>query len=914
MTRARYFRLAVSLALALVVVGLGGLSVFRKVQSFQPLGFEDILNDAGVAVGQVQDARTGLRSGDQILVVNGVPVETRDQLERMLRERPESDLVVQRGDALLPSLQYQRPPLNPDIPYLLLSLIGAIYLAIGLYTLLRHAGAQSFLFYLWCLCSAAVYLLTLLPLVDVAAKAVFLADEAVRLLLPALTVHLFLTFPSPAQVSQRVRRLIPFLYLPGAALLTLQLDLMLAPTAARMQLLDRVGLVHFAVMSIVALSVLAWRFRRDAGWEQHRQMQWMVYGVAAGYVPFLLLYMAPQVLGLSLPELLTSLAVLPLAAVPVTFAYAILRYKLWDIEVIVRDTISWTMTLLLGIIGFSLVNLGISRGVSEELALARNVLMFISGLGIAGLLVPTRSVITSALERLQYRDTFGKRRALSGFGRELLHERDLGRICGSLLQRVEESVALEKANLYLVQGGELSAFHLEPEMPERLPADLLGEETWTRDVHQLSGVAMPGGDLPLPTRVFVAGYRYVFPLTVRGRSLGLLLTSYRQDHTPLNSEDAELIRQLLNQAALAIENAQLVGQLQLQLEEVQRLQRYTEGIFESSPAGIAVVDGERRLLSVNAAFATIAGMGRAELVGRSLESVLPVRPLPAPGEGPVDVSWCDADGRERYLQLSLATFERGWRQGLYVLVVHDVSERVAMENALREKDRLAALGMLAAGVAHEVNTPITGISSYAQMLLEETAPSDPHYDILKKVERQTFRAARIVNNLLEFARRRQNEPKPVDLAPLISESLDLLGDRIGKRRIALDWTPPEEKIQVVGCDGELQQVFTNLILNAIDAMNEGGGRLELSLEADSSKVRAYVQDSGPGIPPEKLEMIFQPFYSTKLNRGGTGLGLSISYDIVRRHGGDLRVVSQPGEGACFILELPRYAPATAATA
>ncbi|HEV2844805.1 MAG TPA: ATP-binding protein, partial [Thermoanaerobaculia bacterium] len=473
---------------------------------------------------------------------------------------------------------------------------------------------------------------------------------------------------------------------------------------------------------------------------------------------------------------------------------------------------------------------------------------------------------------------------------------------------------LEKTNLYLVQGGELSAFHLEPDLPERLPLDLLGEETWTRDVHQVSGVAMPAGELPLPTRLFVAGYRYAFPLTVRGRNLGLVLTSFRQDHTPLNSEDSELIRHLLNQAALAIENAQLLGQLQIQLEEVQRLQRYTEGIFESSPAGIAVLDGERRLLSVNAAFAEIAGKGRAELVGRGLESVLPVQPLPAPGEGPVDVSWCDAGGRERYLQVSLANFERGWRQGLYVLVIHDVSERVAMENALREKDRLAALGMLAAGVAHEVNTPITGISSYAQMLLDETSQSDPHYAILKKVERQTFRAARIVNNLLEFARQRQNEPKPVEVAPLLTECLDLLSDRIGKRRIALEWAPPEEKAQVVGCDGELQQVFTNLILNAVDAMGEAGGRLALGLEADASTVRVRVQDSGPGIPPEKLEMIFQPFYSTKLNQGGTGLGLSISYEIVRRHGGDLKVVSRPGEGACFVVELPRYAPAAAATA
>jgi hypothetical protein len=249
-----------------------------------------------------------------------------------------------------------------------------------------------------------------------------------------------------------------------------------------------------------------------------------------------------------------------------------------------------------------------------------------------------------------------------------------------------------------------------------------------------------------------------------------------------------------------------------------------------------------------------------------------------------------------------------------VLVLHDVSERVAMENALREKDRLAALGMLAAGVAHEVNTPITGISSYAQMLLEETEPSDPHYEILKKVERQTFRASRIVNNLLEFARKRQAEPKPVDLAPLVAECLDLLGDRVSKRRIEVRWAPPAEPLRVMGCDGELQQVLTNLILNAVDAMSETGGRLAVDLEASGPTVTLKVADSGPGIAPEKLEMIFQPFYSTKLNRGGTGLGLSISYDIVRRHGGDLRVVSRPGEGACFLVELPRHGGAPATTA
>ncbi len=411
----------------------------------------------------VDSPKTGLLQGDQILLVNGADATSLDQLEQHLRERPESELFVQRGEQPLP-VHYQRPAFAPDFPYLILCLIGAVYLAIGLYTLLRHGSGQGFLFYLWCLASALVYLLTSTRRLDVANAAIYLVDTVAYILLPALTVHLFLVFPVQLPRESRVRRLIPFLYLPGAAMLALRLDLMLAngrwifgtPKPERIALLSRVELIHFTVLALLAVGTLFWRLRRRAeGWEQQRQMQWMAWGVAAGYVPFLAFYYAPLALQLHIPALLTSAAVVPLALVPLTFAYAILRYKLWDIEVIVRDTISWTLTLLLGIVGFSLVNLGINRGVAEELSFARNLLSFLSGLGIAGLLVPTRGAISSALERVHYRGAFGKRRALESFGRELLHERDLGRLCGSLLQRIEDGVDLDKANLYLAQGDAL---------------------------------------------------------------------------------------------------------------------------------------------------------------------------------------------------------------------------------------------------------------------------------------------------------------------------------------------------------------------------------------------------------------------------------------------------------------------------
>ena len=134
----------------------------------------------------------------------------------------------------------------------------------------------------------------------------------------------------------------------------------------------------------------------------------------------------------------------------------------------------------------------------------------------------------------------------------------------------------------------------------------------------------------------------------------------------------------------------------------------------------------------------------------------------------------------------------------------------------------------------------------------------------------------------------------------------LLKERLHSKNVRLEWTQPTEQIRVSGNIGELQQVFTNLVVNAIDAVEEGGV-LRVNLEGDDRWVWASIEDNGPGIAMQDLEKIFQPFYSTKLSKGGTGLGLSISYNIVRRHGGEIRVVSHRGEGSRFIVELPRLA-------
>ncbi len=918
------FRLpvAVLLALTAIIVGIGVQSFVRRVQTFQPLGVAAAVTPAGLVVRGVS-ATSELRVGDQIVLVNGELVAEPEELGRQLRRRAVSEVVALRGEAMA-SLRHRLPGLDLDFPYLVLSAIAVIYLFIGLYTLLRAPSRQIYLFHLWCAISTGVFLLSpSAPPIERFDRLVFGLDLACRLLLPPLTLHFFLIFPRRigSQRAPWVQRAIPFVYLPAAALFAIQLDWMLSngallgiePSERSSVFLDRLSLYLLVAFAFVSAALLLRHLARSPGWQEGRQVMWIALGMAAGYLPFLGLYLVPTSFGIGIPEFVRAFAVLPLALVPLAFAWAILRYRLWDVTVIVRDVVTYTLTALLGGLGFSLLNLLIRRGIPEDLELTRNLTTVAGGLLIAGMLMPAKQGIGTTLRRFHYRGTYRRRRALSQFGQELLHERDLEQLADGLLRELEECMDLEGSNLYLVESGRLRP--LRDSSPglaaaAELPLNGLDPEIWDQDFVVLDGPTLPETELRHDQLLYLDGYRSIFPLTVRERRIGLVMVGHKGGHVPLDSEDTMLIRQLLNQAALAIENAQLLEQMQRQLREVVELKQFSEELVESTPAGIAVLDSDRRIVLANLAFAALAGTERGALRRRLIDDVLAIE-LPPPSGGVVETAYVDHQGREHQLQLSTASFLGDHSHGLSVLVVHDVTELARMEKALEEKERMAAIGVMAAGVAHEVNTPLTGISSYAQMLLARTPEADPRHELLRKVERQTFRAAKIVNSLLDFARASRPDPEPVDLLLVLRECVDLFSERIAEAGIELRWpAEPTEPggFTVEANEGEIHQVLANLLVNAIEAsIGRTAPRLTFELTGDSEQVTLAVIDDGPGVADEHLGRVFQPFFSTKLESGGTGLGLAISYEMVRRHGGELRVENEPAGGCRFTVQLPRRA-------
>jgi signal transduction histidine kinase len=240
-----------------------------------------------------------------------------------------------------------------------------------------------------------------------------------------------------------------------------------------------------------------------------------------------------------------------------------------------------------------------------------------------------------------------------------------------------------------------------------------------------------------------------------------------------------------------------------------------------------------------------------------------------------------------------------------IIIIENVTERVHLEEQLQISDKMASVGLLAAGVAHEVNTPLTGISSFTQMLLSSADPDDPKTRMLEKIEQQTFRAAKIVNGLLNLSRSggSSDENAPVDINTVISDVLALLEPQLMVSKVKVRRELCSSPVLVAGVEHKLQQVFLNLFLNARDAMPKGGW-LSVETRLDNGHVVAEVGDTGSGIPSEHLSRIYDPFFTTKLIGKGTGLGLSITYGIVREHEGTLTCQSAVGQGTRFTVSLP----------
>jgi hypothetical protein len=945
-----------TLAVVAVLLCLGLLNVVARAtwQAVEDGVFWGAQADGVIALDVAADGpaiHAGVRPGDLLIAVDGRPVDRPSDVTGMLQQSTAATTLeytlVHRGEpefvtvALAPVPQGNRPL------YFVLAAIGMFTLLVGASVRLRRPSDQATLHFFWlCLAFFGMFTFSHSGRFDQLDWFFYWADVVSILMLPPLFLHFSLVFPerAPGWDQRRIGRVfLPSLYCLTAALAAIRIVALGgggrdALSAVRVvAALDRLEPLYLSVCLVGGLAVFVLAIGRVRSVTARRQLRWIVWGTALGAGPVAILYALPYAAGVDVPRVLEFLFV-PLSLLPLAFASAIVRYRLMDVEVIVKRGLMYAAmvsailliyVILLQVVGLLFVG---------ELLQHNTIIAMLATLIVVLLAPPVKNAIQTGVDRVFYRDRYDYRRALVGFARDLNRDLDIDRLADRLVSRIRETLLVDRIALMLADeqaGGfvpfrvvgfsqDLPALALESEIAERLQ---LGH-----------AVAL---DDPLTARRFTSAeiaswydqeIHYFVPCVSKSGTIAVLALGRKDRGEPLSSEDVTLLGAVAGQAATALENGRLYKHLHVKAQELDRLREFNESIVESLDEGLVVLDRAERVLRWNKAMEQLYGLERGQVVGRPVAEVfdppfldaLRTARLENPGGATlyrVPLAGRGARQSGRFLVnatcMPLQQPEEAGASGPMVggslIMVENVTERVQLEEQLQISDKMASVGLLAAGVAHEVNTPLTGISSFTQMLLEGADPNDPRTPVLEKIEQQTFRAAKIVNGLLNLSRPSQSpsEPALVDLNVVINDVMALLEHQLSVGRIKVRRELCASPALVSGHEHTLQQVFLNLFLNARDAMPRGGW-LSVVTRLDNGTTKIEVADTGSGIPNEQLSRIYDPFFTTKAIGKGTGLGLSITYGIVRDHDGTIDCESVVGQGTRFTLAIP-YAASTPRT-
>lgn len=875
--------------------------------------------------------RAGLKRGDRVVKINGVAINKALDVTRVIfqvgdagRARYE---VIQNGvPVTIPVIIGSAEP-DPFLSYQYG--VALVYLLLGLFVYFRRGAAPRALhFYLLCLVSFIQYSFHYTGKLNNFDKVIYWGNLVASVLAPTIFFHFCLAFP---KLNRFLRKRWIVLYLPAAVLLTtmwavingvVRVDV---PLVELRWLLDRPLMLYWAAVYLAGAGVLLTRY-----WQHHepvlrRQFAWICLGVLLGILPFTLLYVMPYALGY-LPSGAMRLSILTLVLVPLTWGYAIVRHRLLEVDVVFQQGYVYTLSTI-GVIGV-LYALFFQIGKFNDLSPVEVVaLIFVATF----VFQPIRNFMQEMLDRnLFYRSKYEPRLSLIQFVRELSSHVGTMPMMRLVAERLLATLGVRQVAFFLwddTQGRFQTALHTE----QNASGERRELEHGALDLSFLSATPekpylffettrgfldVNTKDLQVPVRQTIADLdlTYYLPCQVRGKVVAYLGVSRTLKDDFLPSDDVELLTTLAGYVAIALDNSLLYQSLQRKVEEVERLREFNENIVQSINVGVLAVDLADRVESWNSVMERLTGVAREQALGRRLDEVLPKGVLPhwddlraESGEQQrYKLTWCSPAG-ERIINLGVAPLLSAEQEQIgRLLIVDDVTDRSDLERQLLQAEKLSSVGLLAAGVAHEVNTPLAVISTYAQMLAKQVNGDQQKAAILEKIAKQTFRASEIVNSLLNFSRTAPREHIQVDLNRIAQETVTLVEPQLTKANVALELDLEAGLGDVKGNPGQLQQVLLNLILNARDAMKDGG-MVRLRSYADGDFAVLCLSDTGEGIPPENLKRIFDPFFTTKGFGKGTGLGLSVTYGIVQEHAGTIEVDSQPGRGTEFTLRFPLVA-------
>ena len=829
---------------------------------------------------------------------------------------------------------------------LYVNLIGLVYLCIGLFVIFKQGGRSPFVLHFASLCLAAFVFHFYTPIgtyKDLDLAIAFLRSAGFILFAP-LFLHFSAIYPVRNHLFQTRRRRSVLLYLPAFVLLGLatlvffngELSRVL-PAIGKLNSSEfvvrfyRASFIHFAIALVVSAALLVRRFVISKNTVARQQLKWVVWGSLLAIAPFMLLYGMGYIIGADTAGSLTDASFIPLILIPLALGYSVVRYRLMDVELVVRRAAVYAFTTLaiavaIGAIVYFAGLYALSGNVASTGEITLRLILSVAAMAcIVMIAAPVKNFLQERVDRLFYGRRYDLRRSLLDFGRTI-SATAFDPLIDSLITHLREVMNVERLAIFVEDDAEPSGYRVARasglSTQINVPSDfreMIRTRSSETGVVRADDLEMaPEGD-GFVRRVL----HYYVPCVVRGRMVAVIGLGRSADGALLSSEDVEILRTVSGYIAVAIENSLLYQEQQHRAAELELLKEFNESIVESINVGLMAVDLDGRITRLNSALEEIFSITRDEAVGKKVEELFAedfadtLHQVLGPDGWQLPqtrqiykLHTATRGGRSLVLNIALAPLCDADEQTGALVVFEDVTQRLHLEEQLQQREKLSSIGLLAAGVAHEVNTPLTGVSSYTQMLLGMLSENDPKHALLLKVRRQAERATDIVNNLLNFSRTGSAaEFDSINIHRVLDDTLQLLEPQLRRSQIEIVRDYGENLPQVHGNSVKLQQVFTNLILNARDSIANGNGRVSLSTRnGEDGLLVVEVADTGIGIAPEDVTKIYDPFFTTKGVGRGTGLGLAVTYGIVQEHSGHISVSSTPGLGTTFRITLPTTDP------
>lgn len=840
---------------------------------------------------------------------------------------------------------------------ILLTFVGVVWLAVGMFVLFKQGSRSPFVLHFATICLVAFvfHVYRSIGTEQDFDMAVSLLDEIAFAFFVPLFIHFCLRYPVRSDVFDTPRWKTYVLYVPAAVLsvvavffslgVLIPVELIagsLRSFVAANQVLIRLNqalLIHFVAGISIGSAILIWRFLTNKQVLVHQRLKWAMWGTIISVIPILGVQLARRFVYLPDDTVTTAITTLPLALIPLSFGHSVVRYRLMDVDVVVRRALVYAMTtiaiaMMIGAVALGLVFLAVGSNLSTTEITLRALIAVIAMAAIVMLSEPLKNFLQERADRYFYGTRYDLRHGLLDFGRTLSATTAMEPLLEALTDRLKQVLDVQKVAVFVESNEKPGQYVIARSVglgeTYHIPADfkqmirqrsaekgiVRADEIELQESETAAHLTNGNGNGHMNVRQEL---HYFVPCVVRSKMVAVIGLGRAGDGSLLSSEDLEILKTVSGYIAVAIENSRLYQQQQRHTEELSMLKEFNESIVESVNVGLLAVDENGRITRSNTTFEEMMSLTREQVEGKFVEEVF--------DEGfafnlsnilgkskwhlteirnAYKMHTSDAKGRSLILNVAVAPLRSvSNTQSGAIVVLENVSSRVKFEETLQQSEKLSSIGLLAAGVAHEVNTPLTGVSSYTQMLLGMVPETDPKHALLQKMQRQTDRATNIVSNLLNFSRIGSvAESTEFEINRLLDDTLQLLEPQLRQSSVEIvkDYNASSEK--VFGNGGKLQQVFTNLILNARDAMF-GGGTITLKTELTTDgDVLVEVSDTGEGISAENLSKIFDPFFTTKGVGNGTGLGLAVTYGIVQEHGGTIEAVSEKGSGTTFRLTLP----------